>query len=151
LSSLTFGPPRERRRLAMTFSVRPLLRSRQAWLVAVVVGLAWYPLWWASASPRGLLMARLDHARGRYEVQVYGMTGPATFEYAALLRERYGVRLRFVGGCVVPDEVRWYAQGYNAVSRPLLLEKYGKDIFAECAAAAEAAWKAEHPDQEMPP
>ncbi len=53
-------------------------------------------------------------------------------EYARLLKERYGVELNYVAGCVVTEELVGYADGYNSTSKQLLEQKYGKDIFAEC-------------------
>jgi len=120
-----------------------LLKSRRVWVVLAVVSLMLVVGWYTSASPRGMLMARIDHARGHYEVKTYGGPPPTPdeaemyTEYARLLRERYGVELNDVAQCVVAEELARYANGYNAVSRRLLIEKYGRDIFKECAASAQ--------------
>jgi hypothetical protein len=92
-------------------------------------------LWWATAYQRGMRAARLDHSRGHYEVQEWGL---GRFWYGMrdrLLKERYGVETRFIGRRLSDWEER-YAEGYNSVSRRLLNEKYGKDIFKECSYAA---------------
>jgi uncharacterized protein (TIGR03067 family) len=117
-----------------------LLKSRRAWAGFAGVGLLLVVAWYASAYPRGMLMAHLDHALGHHEMKVYGLPEPWEEEYAELLRQRYGVKWNFVAGCVVPEELARYANGYNAVSRRLLIEKHGKDIFAKCSALAEQQW-----------
>jgi hypothetical protein len=63
------------------------------------------------------------------------------------LSSRYGVESRTVAGCVVTEDLHWYVSGYNSVSCRLANERYGKDIFAECAADAEAIWSAQHPEE----
>jgi hypothetical protein len=113
------------------------LKSRRSRVVAVAVVVALFVVWWAAAYPRGVLMAHLDHARGHYEVLSGGPPPPQwVSEYERLLEERYGVQVNWVAGCDVPMSLRWYIHGYNPTSRRLLEEKFGKDIFAECAAEA---------------
>jgi len=91
-------------------------------------------LWPLTAYYRGMLMAHIDHSRGHYEIQVHGFLfffdDPE--EEGRLLRERYGVTVNFVGGCGVSEPFAWYVKGYNAASRRLIFEKYGKDVFQEC-------------------
>ena len=113
------------------------LNSVRTWTIAVLVGLAAYTAWYFTAYPRGMLMAYVDHARGRDEVLCYGLPGPCFFEECQLLQERYGVNQYLVAGCVVSHELRSYADGYNSVSQRLIIEKHGKDIFKECEALAE--------------
>jgi hypothetical protein len=116
--------------------------------VCIAIGIvSLYSLWYCTAYPRGMLAAHIDHERGRHEVQVIGYPCPWESEYDSLLRSRYGVELRTVAGCVVSEDLCWYVSGYNSVSRRLANERYGKDIFAECAADAEALWIAQHPEQ----
>src|SRR3954471_15438201 len=107
-------------------------------VVALLVG------WWVSAYPHGMAAAWFDHARGRFEVKTYGLPVPWTPEYRRLLRDRYGVTVRGMAGCVVSEDLVWYVRGYNEVSAPRLNGRFGKDILAECAADARAAWKLEH-------
>jgi hypothetical protein len=119
-----------------------MFKSRRARVVTVAALLAFYPVWWLTAYPRGMLMAHLDNARGHYEVKVYGclLMPPDEEEqfskYAQLLNGRYGVDLHPVAGCVVTWQLKQYCSGYNSSSEGLLFEKHGKDIFAECAALA---------------
>jgi hypothetical protein len=101
-------------------------------------------VWYAAAYPRGVLMARLDHARGRYQVLPYGPCGQDWDEGSArLLGERYGVEWDAdTPGGWLPWQ-RWYTEGYNSTSLRRLEEKYGKDIFRECDDEARQRWEAE--------
>jgi hypothetical protein len=121
-----------------------LLKSRRARIVVIVAAVSLL-LWWPAAYPRGMVMACLDHACGHHEVLVYGLVKGPLFTSNRLLWERYGVETH-LGGCVVTPWEDWYAEGYNAVSRRLLIWKYGRDIFSECHGEAERRWQAEHPD-----
>jgi hypothetical protein len=126
---------------------RSWARRPLVWLSAVALSV---PLWHALAYPRGALEARIDDARGDYEVLGYGLPAPWTPGAARLLEERYGVRLRGVAGCCVSPWVRWHADGYNAASEPLLRERFGKDVIEECFEEGRRRWKAERPDQAKP-
>src|SRR5258708_3831087 len=76
-----------------------LLKSPRAWAIFAVVSLLLGAAWHMTAYPRGMLMARLDHAREHYEVKTYGgpplspLDAERAAEYARLLRERYDVEL----------------------------------------------------------
>jgi hypothetical protein len=94
-----------------------------------------------------MIAAWADHARGHYEVQTFGYPAPWRAEYRRLLRERYGVEVHAVAGCVVTEDLVWYVRGYNSVSRPRIQARFGKDIFAECAEEARAAWEQAHPQE----
>jgi hypothetical protein len=119
-----------------------LPRSGRAWAVTAAVVAALAALWYFTPYWRGGIMGHLDHSRGHYEVKVY--SGPPRppaeaedlNEYARLLDQRYGVEVNVVGGCVATAGQRAYVEGYNDVSKRLLAENYGRDIFAECAALA---------------
>ncbi len=128
----------------MTFVLLKSGRGRRVVLICRLVSVV---AWFAGSYPRGMLMAYIDHACGHYEVKDWGLPPPWIGEYTRLLEEKYGVSYRSVGGCMVFPSVGWYADGYSSVSRPLLVRKYGKDIFAECAAAAEQDWRTRYPDK----
>ena len=125
---------------------RQLLTRRR--LIVAAVGLLAIALgWWFSAYPRGMIAAWADGSREYDEVQVYGLPFPWDGEYARLLRERYGVKVNYVAGCVVTQDLVWYVDGYNSISEPRIRKRFGKDIFAECAADAQAGWEREHGKQ----
>ena len=56
--------------------------------------------------------------------------------YVRLLKERYGVKVNYIAGCIVTQDLAWSADGYNSVSVPRINAKFGKDIFAECQGEA---------------
>lgn len=104
-----------------------LLKSRQRWLLLGLVVVLWYAL----AYPRGMVMAYIDHWRGAYKVQT--MTYPDKPEwhcYIHLMRFDYGVTVEPTRGWAANSD-EWYADGYNSVSRRLLIRKHGRDIFRE--------------------
>jgi hypothetical protein len=123
---------------------KPSLLTRRRVLVAAV---AFLFSWYAGSYWRGMTKASIDHACGHYEIKAWGFPAGWRGDYMRLLSERYAVEEDVVGGCMVFPTTEWYADGYNSVSRPLLLKKYGKDIFAECAAQAKRQWQAEHPGE----
>lgn len=97
--------------------------------------------WYFSAYPRGMLAAWNDTQAGHYEVKTFGLPAPWARDYRRLVQERYGVAIYAEAGCVVSEELVWYVQGYNSVSKPRITARFGKDIFAECAADAKKAYK----------
>jgi hypothetical protein len=110
-----------------------LPRTVLGWAKTIFAALALIVAWYFTAYPRGMLMACIDHARGQYEMKTYGYPFyPEREEYTRLLDERYGVKMHAVAGCVVSEDLVWFADGYNAASVPLLNARNGKDIFEEC-------------------
>jgi hypothetical protein len=92
-----------------------------------------------------MIVAWADGVRGHQEVKVFGLPPSWAWEYARLVRERYGVEINPVAGCVVTQDLVWYVDGYNAVARPGIVARHGKDIFAECAEEAQAEWDLPNP------
>lgn len=115
-----------------------VLRLLVFFAALVIVG---YSIWWLAAYQRGMLAARWDHARGHFEIQVYGYPPEWRDDYARLLHERFGVEVNTVAACVVTDELGRYVDGYNAVSQSGSVARFGKDIFAECEVDARKALK----------
>jgi len=105
---------------------------------AAIVGLL--TLWEYTPATRGRYCAQFNVWRGHYAVVSYGML-PWRHEYAELLRERYGVELYTVAFCIVSENVRSYADSYNAVSAAAANRKFGHDIFRECMEAARRSWE----------
>jgi hypothetical protein len=88
--------------------------------------------WVLTARLRGEWQARRDHARGHYEVRWAGKRAPWAPLFDQLLREKYGVRVNYLGLSPGALERDGYSDGYNATSRRLLIARHGKDIFREC-------------------
>ena len=97
--------------------------------------------WWLAAPVRGQMAARFEVWRGHYNELTYGLPTSWRPEYARLLRERYGVELHAVAGCIVSDALVSYVRGYNDVSTAAANRKFGHDVFAECAEAARKSWE----------
>jgi hypothetical protein len=97
-----------------------------------------------TASARGELVARYDISRGHYEVQGYGLPMPWRPEYARLLQERYGIKLRTVAPCIVSTALVAYVDSYNRVSAEAVNRKFGHDVFKECSEEARDSWEQAH-------
>ena len=95
--------------------------------LASLVGGFWG--WESSAGIRGQLLARLDVARGHYEILSFGLPVSWRPEYVRLLRERYGIEDRVIAGCVVTESLVAYADGYNTVSISAANRKFGRNVF----------------------
>jgi hypothetical protein len=128
------APPEGRRSLT-------LRRTVVAALAVVALGVGW----WLCAYPRGMIVAYADAFRGHDEIKEFGLPPPWAEDYARLLSQRYGVEVNQVAGCCVTQDLEWYVDGYNSVTCARLTAHFGKDIFAECFADAEAAWRMAHP------
>jgi hypothetical protein len=79
-------------------------------------------------------MANADFARNVYRILVVGKR-PATSAYDDYLKERYGVLMTPMAGCVVSRGVISGQEGYNSTMKPLLNRKFGRDIFKEAEQA----------------
>ena len=76
-------------------------------------------------------------------MRTYGLPGPFEYDYARLLRERYGIEHHNLG-CVVTDSDVSYLHTYNAgvdVSTLSAERRFAHDVFEECAADARKAWE----------
>ncbi len=88
--------------------------------------------WSASASVRGRLAGYSKIRRGQYAILTYGAPPSERPEYARLLKERYGIELRAVAGCIVSEPLMSYVEGYDEVSAAAAKQKFGHDVFREC-------------------
>lgn len=87
------------------------------------------------ASRKAREMAETDFARKVYRIFVVGKR-PATSAYDEYLKERYGVLMAPIAGCIVSDGIEGAQEGYNSTMRPLLNRKFGRDIFQEAEEAS---------------
>jgi len=86
------------------------------------------------ASKKARAMAKTDFARNVYRIFVAGKpaTGIPSEEY---LLNKYGVQVTSIAGCVISDGIAGAKDGYNSVMKPLLNQKFGRDIFKEAEEA----------------
>jgi hypothetical protein len=105
------------------------MKRRNKVIAAVSIGIAvitaglWS--WWITAAFRGRTVARFDVWRGHFEVQTYGLPVEWLPEYQRLLRERYGIQLRPVAGCIVPEELVAYVDAYDSILSNAIEKKFG--------------------------
>jgi hypothetical protein len=112
--------------------------------VMVVLLLVWDTSgWWPLPSAFGKHDARVDVAHGNYKVLTYGLADPSRSEYSTQLRQRYGVELHAVAGCIVSKSVVDYVAAYNEVSITAVKNKFGRDIFKETYNEVNKNWN--HP------
>jgi hypothetical protein len=86
------------------------------------------------ASKKAREMAKVDFAQNIYRIFVVGKpaTGIPSEEY---LLNKYGVQVTSIAGCLISDGVAGAKDGYNSVMKPLLNQKFGRDIFKEAEEA----------------
>jgi len=88
-----------------------------------------------TASRKAREMAETDFARKVYRLFVVGKR-PAKNAYDDYLKEKYGVLVTPIAGCVVSDGTIGAQEGYNSTMKPLLNRKFGHDIFKEAEEAS---------------
>jgi hypothetical protein len=120
-----------------------LLTSARAKILAAIALSVLVVMWVAAAYPRGMLMARIDVARGHFAIRSHGYPPHWMPQYARLLRDRYDVHF-YGGGCMVFLTEDQYDDGYNAVSKPAIARRFGPGVFKECADLAQQEYQAKY-------
>ena len=87
------------------------------------------------ASKKAREMAETDFARNVYRIFVAGRR-PVINAYDDYLKEKYGVLVVPIAGCLVSDGIEGAIDGYNSTIKPLLNRKFGHDIFKEAEEAS---------------
>jgi hypothetical protein len=121
--------------------ITTLVRSHKKLTATAAAIVILVSAWFGSPSLRGSVAAHIDVARGRYEIQTFGLPAPWSRQYTRLLYDRYGVRSRPVAGCVVSGTQVSYVDAYDSVVADAAIRRFGHDIFAECAADAVKAFE----------
>ena|ERR1022692_4208939 len=113
-------------------------RTKIRWTPWLWCGLAIlaFLIWYFTGYPRGMFIAYVDYLQGHQEIKICGVISPDEPELARLLRTRYSVEVSAIDSTFMTQEHADYLAGYNAVSRYLLLKKYGKDVVGECESEA---------------
>lgn len=73
--------------------------------------------------------ARRDLRAGKLVLEVMGLPTPWDNTYSRLLKERYGIMQRGVGGCMVGSRVASHAQYYNEIMEAEITRRFGKNVF----------------------
>ena len=86
------------------------------------------------ASKKAREMAKTDFAQNVYRIFVAGKPiGPNAHD--DFLLNKYGVQVTSIAGCVISEGIAGAKDGYNSVMKPLLNQKFGRDIFKEAEEA----------------
>jgi hypothetical protein len=67
----------------------------------------------SSASRKGKADARADLATGKLGLETAGLPAPWNGTYARLLRERHGIEVRSVAGCILDGETMQHMDAYT--------------------------------------
>lgn len=76
-------------------------------------------------------LARADFSKGTYHLLAYGLRSTAFTPSEKFLRIKYQIYTVPIASCIVSEGILSAADGYNSTMKPLLIKKFGKDIFAE--------------------
>ncbi|MFZ1087414.1 MAG: hypothetical protein WAN35_20815 [Terracidiphilus sp.] len=96
--------------------------------------------YWPLPSMFGRHDARVDVAHGRFKILTYGLPTQLHQQYGLLLRQRYGVEIQAVAGCIVARYQQDYVDAYNEVSSSAIKRKYRRDIFKEANDEIKKNW-----------
>lgn len=89
--------------------------------------------------------ARRDVQQGRLIVEIYGLLPPWFLDHAGVLHDRYRVKYRIVGGCVVDPKIEGHSAGYNNISEAEIDRRFGKDALLRSERDAQQTYYKEHP------
>src|SRR5438067_1059175 len=84
--------------------------------------------------------AERDVQAGRLAIEIF--TAPWTADSgASILKERFDIETKIVGGDLVFAGEREHAEGYNEIMRPEIERRFGAGVIEQAEAEAEANWK----------
>ena len=91
----------------------------------------------ACASPQqaGVQDAKKDYKAGKMQLEVYGLR-KRTSPYETYLA-KHDIKLKPVAGCVINNQIREHANGYNSTMKQLVNQRMGRDIFKEAEKATQ--------------
>lgn len=78
--------------------------------------------------------ARRDLAAGKLGVETFGLLRRDHADFRSILKERYGIEIHVVAGCVVNSTITGHATGYNQIMNAEIEKRFGKNLF-------ERVWK----------
>ena len=84
-------------------------------------------------SNKGAADARADLAAGKLAIETSGLPAPWRTTYARLLRERHGIELRTVAGCMIGDEDLQHMKSYNSLMEAEISRRFGADLLEKTA------------------
>ena len=82
---------------------------------------------------KGTVMGWIENKMGRQEIKIWGYDKPEWFNgYKTILLNKYNVYIHSVGTGNLTWKDRRYYEGYNDMMKKSIIERHGRDIFAEC-------------------
>ncbi|MEO8206025.1 MAG: hypothetical protein ABI615_07575 [Chthoniobacterales bacterium] len=101
-------------------------------------GMDFFSLSAKQASEKAIALAKKDFANGIYRTFISGQ--PAlSLSIGEMYLQEYSIYTVPIAGCNVSEGIHGAEQGYNDTMKPLLIKKFGKDIFAEAKKQEEKA------------
>ena len=95
----------------------------------------------------GRAAARGDLAHGILAMEGCGLRrGEMIEDGDRIMRERYGIINRPIAGCIVNDQILGHLKGYNDVTRPEILRRFGADFFDRIVNEVERRFYRKHPN-----
>jgi hypothetical protein len=99
----------------------------------IAAGVSATVYWWGHDAREGARDAERDIAKGELRMKCYGLPARWSQQYHALMRERYGIEMETVGGCVVTENVASYTRAYNEVMEREIERRFGRHVFDDVA------------------
>ena len=94
-----------------------------------------------SAYRTGRADATRDVGRGYLAVEEFGRMVVWQDDYAKIAKQRFGVHVKTVAGCIVDEEIVGHAKGYNEISEAAIKRKFGRDVLVDARVAASERWE----------
>lgn len=84
-----------------------------------------------TAYKQGIADAKAEIAKGSLALETFGLQAGGGSVYQQHLKDKYGIELRVVAGCVIDYEILGHARGFNEVMKAEIEKKWPQDVFKE--------------------
>jgi hypothetical protein len=90
-----------------------------------------------AAAIQGQADALKEIAEGRLALETMGLPAVWRGTYMDLLKERHGIQLRAVAGCIVNSSITGHARGFNEIMTAEIAKRFGADALDKVRTDAE--------------
>ncbi len=90
-----------------------------------------------AAYQQGKAAATRELAEGKLALETYGLPPVSRRAYMDLLKQRHGIQLRAVAGCIVNSTITGHARGFNEVMMAEIEKRFGPDALTKLIEEAE--------------
>lgn len=97
-----------------------------------------------AAAIQGRADALKELAQGTLALETMGLPPVSRGAYMDLLKQRHGIQLRAVAGCIVTSTITGHARGFNEVMMAEIQKRFGPDALANAERHAEAQTSAKN-------